>query len=50
MFAAASGDVDEAWTTEWLRDRVRPSGIDWATPTGRTSRRYTPDDDHSRRM
>lgn len=28
MFSIASGDVDEAWTAEWLRDRVHFSGID----------------------
>ena len=27
MFAIASGGVDEAWTAEWLRERVRFGGI-----------------------
>ena len=26
MFAIAGGDVDEAWTAEWLRDRLHFSG------------------------
>jgi len=26
MLAIAAGDVDEAWTAQWLRDRVRFEG------------------------